>query len=178
MRALGVYLRLFVVTGVAFGLLMAVVLGASFAVLDMDAGVGAVGGLAAGLPFGLAMSAILGTGHVIGHRRTPPGTSLGPRQEETVAVPGDPGLSDRVMGALWSLPAEVTDADVPAGRYVARTRRSWKSWGEEVVVQLSGDPARPLVTVTSRPTVRTTLVDYGRGRHNVEHVLRALTPTD
>jgi len=83
--------------------------------------------------------------------------------------------ADRVVAALRALPAEVTTADVPAGRYVARIRRSWKSWGEEVVLQLSGDPARPVATVSSRPTVRTTLVDHGRGRADVERVARALT---
>jgi hypothetical protein len=52
---------------------------------------------------------------------------------------------------------------------------SWKSWGEAVAVQPIGDPAQPVATVSSRPKVRTTLIDHGRGRRNVDHVVRALS---
>jgi hypothetical protein len=67
----------------------------------------------------------------------------------------------------------VTVADA-SGRYEATTRVSWKTWGERVTVQLSGDPVAPEACVTSRPRISTTLIDYGKGRSNVETVVRAL----
>ena len=176
MRALRVYGILFLATAIPFGVGMGALLAVVFAVFGMGAGVGLVGGLGSGVLFGLVMSLILGTLQLAGHRGAPRGMSLSPRQDRQVPVPGGPDLIDRVQVALTSLPAEVTHADVVAGRFVARTRRSWKSWGEEVVVQLSGSPAEPVATVSSRPTVRTTLVDYGVGRRNVERVVRALAP--
>jgi hypothetical protein len=176
MRALKLYGTIFVAMAVPFGVLTGLVFVGLFAALDVGVGAvtGFVGGLGSGLFFGLVMALVLGTAQLIAVRGVPRDRSLSPRQEERVTVAGGPDLADRVVSALGSLPAEVTAADVSAGRFVARRRANWKSWGEEVVVQLSGDPARPTATVSSRPRVRTTLVDHGRGHRNVEHVLRAL----
>lgn len=175
MRALRVYGTLFLVTGVPFGVIMGLSLAAVYGLFLGDAGGGFVSGLALGALFGALMSAILGTAQLLGTRGTPPGESLRPRQERQVPVAAGPELGDRVVAALRALPAELTAVDVPAGRYSARTSWSWKSFGEDVVVQLSGDPAAPVALVSSVPVVRTTLVDYGKGRRNVEHVVRALT---
>jgi hypothetical protein len=176
MRALKLYGTIFVATAIPFGLFMGLPLAALFAVAGIGAGAGEgmLTGLGGGLVFGLLMALVLGTVQLFGVRGVPRGRSLSPRQERLVPVPGGPGLPDRVVSALRSLPADVTAADAATGRFVARRRVSWKSWGEEVVVQLTGDPAHPTATVASRPVLGTTLVDYGRGHRNVEHVVRAL----
>ena len=176
MRVIKVYGGLFLATGVPFGLFMGMVLGALYGVADLGEGFpeGLVVGAAAGVVFGLLMALTLGTMQLLGFRDAPKGLSLSPRQTREIPVANGPDLADRVVAALRSLPAEVTTVDVPAGRYVARRGVSWKSWGEDVVVQLSGDPAHPVATVSSRPRLATTLIDYGRGRRNVEHVVAAL----
>ena len=171
MRVIKTYGLVFVGAGVLFGVLM----GLLFAVMfDLSPVEGLLTGLAMGAVFGAVMSLVLGTVQLAGSRGAPRGASLSPRQSREVPVANGPDLADRIVTALRSLPAEVTTADVPAGRYVARRGVSWKSWGEDVVVQLSGDPAHPLATVSSRPRLATTLIDYGRGRRNVEHVVSAL----
>ena len=171
MRAIKTYGLVFLGTGVPFGVLM----GALFTLLfELSPVEGLLTGLAIGAVFGAAMAAVLGTAQVVGDRGAPRGTSLSPRQTREVPVADGPELADRIVAALRSLPAEVTAVDVPAGRYVARRGVSWKSWGEDVVVQLTGDPAHPVATVSSRPRLGTTLIDYGRGRRNVEHVVGAL----
>ena len=171
MRVIKTYGLVFLGTGVPFGVLM----GLFFSVLfDLSSTEGLFAGLAMGVVFGAAMALVLGTTQLVGNRGAPRGASLSPRQTREVPVADGPDLADRIVAALRSLPAEVTAVDVPAGRYVARRGVSWKSWGEDVVVQLSGDPAHPLATVSSRPRLATTLIDYGRGRRNVEHVVAAL----
>jgi hypothetical protein len=72
------------------------------------------------------------------------------------------------------LKAEIREADPSTGRYTARTRRSWRSWGEDVTVELTGAQTAPVARITSRPVIRTTLIDYGKGRRNVKQVAAAL----
>ena len=177
MRVVKVYGGLFLATGVPFGLFMGLALGALYAVADLGDGFseGLLVGLVGGGLFGLLMALTLGTMQLLGFRDAPRGLSLSPRQTREVPVANGPDLADRVVSALRSLPAEVTAVDVPAGRYVARRGTSWKSWGEDIVVQLSGDPTQPVATVSSRPRLGTTLIDYGRGRRNVDHVVAALS---
>ncbi|MGY2127518.1 hypothetical protein [Blastococcus sp. SYSU DS0617] len=95
--------------------------------------------------------------------RAPQGARRGPRQDTTVSVRAGADLHERIVAALHGLPADVHEADDAAGRYRARTRWSWKSWGEEVSVQLFGDGAALEAVVSSRPVVGTTVVDYGKG---------------
>ena len=177
MRALKVYGSVFLASALPVAVLLGLGLGGLFEGFAIGGGFGeALGtGAVGGLVFGILMSAVLGTMQLLGSRGTPRGGSLSPRQERSVPVRGGPDLPDRIVGALRSLPAEVTGADPRSGRFTARRGTSWKSWGEDVVVQLSGDPDRPSATVSSRPRVPTTLIDYGRGRRNVEHVVGRLT---
>jgi hypothetical protein len=72
------------------------------------------------------------------------------------------------------LNAEIRESDAAAGRYTARTRLSWRSFGENVTVELNGDATAPVAHISSRPVIRTTLIDYGKGRRNVQQVAAAL----
>jgi hypothetical protein len=128
----------------------------------------------AGIGFGVVMALILATLDTVANRGVPPGTPTGPRQSTTCPLRPGCDLPDRIRAALLSLPATVTLADAAAGRYEATTRSSWRSWGEHLTVQVSGDPAAPRARVTSRPRMPTVVVDYGRGRSNVLAVADAL----
>ena len=110
----------------------------------------------------------------LGDREVRPGEPHGPRQETQVPIRGGADLPDRICRALLALPGELRDVDVAAGRYIARTRWTWRSFGEDVTVQLTGDPGSPVAHVSGRPVVRTTLIDYGQGRRNVHQLLEAL----
>ncbi|SOE01388.1 hypothetical protein [Blastococcus haudaquaticus] len=169
MRSLRTGLLLFVATAVPFGALAGLATGLVLGSVRA----GLLAGVGAGLVFGGVMAAVLGTVDAVSDR-APKGAPRGPRQDRTVAVRSGPDLPDRIMAALRGLPAEIREADVAAGRYRARTTTTWKSFGEEVSVQLTGDPSAPEAVVSSRPVVATTLVDYGKGRSNVAAVARAL----
>lgn len=141
-----------------------------------------LGSATAGLLFGLVgcgimgglFAAVIGTLDLVAGRGEQHGGPSGPRQDATVSVGAEAELPDRIEAALRQLNAEIRDKDVAGGRYTARTRWSWRSFGEDVTVTLTGDPTAPVAHITSRPVVRTTLIDYGKGQRNVQQVAAAL----
>ena len=169
MRALRSYGLVFLVFALPFGLVIGLVLGA----FDSTS-TGLWGGLAVGGLGGAVMALLIGTADVLGDREARPGEPHGPRQSASVPVPNGPELPQRITTALLDLGGRLTHADVAAGRYTVRTRMTWRSFGERVTVQLTGDPAAPLAQVSSEPVVPTTLIDYGKGRRNVHRVVAAL----
>ena len=170
MRRLRVYGQTFLLTGAPFGVLM----GLLVAAMDTDGG-GRLVGLVAGAVLGLVMTVVLGTTQLTGFRDAPAEIPLSACQTASLQVTNGPDLADHVVWALQTLPADVTSVDVPAGRYVARRRVTWTSWGEHVVVQLAGDAARPVALVSSRPRLPTAYLDQGRGWRNVRHVVGVLS---
>ena len=168
-RSLRTFAVIFACTGLPSGLLTGVAVG----LVATSAAVGVAVGLGAGVFFGGIMALVLGSVDAVSDR-APQNARPGPRQDMTVPLPAGADPSDRIVAALRSLPAEIHEADVTAGRYRARTRWSWKSFGEEVSVQLTGDASAPQAVVSSRPVVPTTVVDYGKGRTNVAMVADAL----
>lgn len=137
------------------------------------------GSVTTGLLVGLAGCALMGgffalfigTIDLVADRGSGP---AGPRQDISVAVAAGRDLPDRIRSSLRQLDAEIRDEDIAGGHYVARTRWSWRSFGEDVAVTVTGDPSAPVARITSRPVVRTTLIDYGKGRGNVQRVADAL----
>lgn len=169
-RALRTYGVLLFVFGIPFGLLTGLCTG-----LWLDsASAGLSAGLAAGGTAGGLFTLVLAIADQVGDRGARAGEPHGPRQVATVPVRGGGDLPHRVKVALLSLPGEIRDVDVIAGRYSARTKWTWRSYGEEVTVQLTGDAGCPVARVTSKPIVWTTLIDFGKGRRNVHHVVAAL----
>ncbi len=174
MRALRSYGLVFVLFAVPVALVVGVVTGLSTG----SASAGLWSGLAAGGLVGAVVALVLGTADVLGDREARPGEPHGPRQSATVPVCNGPDLPQRVTGALLALGGELAHADDVAGRYTVRTRMTWRSFGERVTVQLTGDPAAPVAEVSSQPVVPTTLIDYGKGRRNVHRVVAALRRPD
>ena len=166
-------LRTFAVIAAALGLPFGLAAGLAVGLFERSAGAGLLVGLVAGICSGAILALVVGGADALSDR-APQGARPGPRQDMTVPVRAGADLADRIVSALRSLPADIHEADVAAGRYRARTRWSWKSFGEEVSVQLSGDPSAPLAVISSRPVVPTTVVDYGKGRSNVAAVADAL----
>src|SRR3954453_4790165 len=166
-RALRTYLLLFVIFMIPVGGIIWVAIGIARGWSTS----GLVAGLVGGLICGALVTASLAALDVIGDRGRCPGEPHGPRQDVSVSVQAGNDLPDRIQAALRALNAEIVAADVASGRYRARTRWSWRSFGEFVTVQLTGDPSAPVANVASRPVVRTTLIDYGRGRRNVHEIV-------
>lgn len=170
MRALRSYGLPFLFFAPPFGVLFGLFTGLT----NRSAAEGLLAGLVVGAVAGGLFALVIGTLQYTGNRDAAPGRPTGPTQAVTIPVRPGADLADRIRAALLSLPAELRTADVPAGRYVARTGTTWRSFGEHVTVQLTGHPAAPMAEITSRPVVRTTLIDYGKGRRNVDQVAAGL----
>lgn len=160
MKAVRLYLLLLVGTGVPFGVITGL--------LWWSAAKGMVGGVL----FGVVMSVLLGT--LAPATRGGRGGSVSPRQERRLRVEAEPAQVHRCAAwALDGLPATLSSPTEPH-RVEAVTGTSWNSWGDHVSVELRPDGNATEVVVRSRPRVATTLVDFGRGRKNVDSVVEGL----
>ena len=61
------------------------------------------------------------------------------------------------------------------GKIVAKTGMTWKTFGDVISFEVfSIDDDRTHIKISSRPSVRTTLVDYGKNLENVETIVRII----
>jgi hypothetical protein len=87
-------------------------------------------------------------------------------------------LSDafrRSEQSLMAIGAGIRKRDQAAGQLEAVVPISWRSWGENIRVDLAGVDGDVLVQVKSKSTLRTTLIDWGKNAENVRRFLGALT---
>jgi hypothetical protein len=166
-----VYLKLFLATGIPFGTLA----GLFYTVL-YGLPFGSVAGLLAGVFFGGLMSLILGSLHIRSVGRVQSeraGGALGVHHVRSIelALPYDEAF-DLCIESLRSIrKCRIQEEDRLRGKIVARTGITWKTWGDVITFELRRiEGNRTLVTVSSRPVVRTTLVDYGKNLENVERI--------
>jgi len=170
-QALRHYLAIFVAAGVPFAAVAGLVAG------GFGGRSGLVQGVAGGLFFGAAMALALGTLSVVRQRRAgaSPSGGLGPRQTRRLVVDMAPERAfETAVGLLQRLAATV---ETSPGRLHATgwTTGTMESAGEVVTVTVSPyESGQALVEVRSRPVVRTTVTDYGKGRRNVETLLARL----
>ncbi len=67
----------------------------------------------------------------------------------------------------------------PQGKIDARAGMTWKTWGDVVSFDVRKiDSDRTQIEVSSRPVVRTTLVDYGKNLENVEKIIKFIKEHD
>jgi hypothetical protein len=61
------------------------------------------------------------------------------------------------------------------GVIYGRTKRSWTSFGEDIVIAVNPlNATRTRVKITSRPRLRYTLLDYGKNYRNIEAITHAI----
>ncbi len=99
---------------------------------------------------------------------------MGRSHEQQITVPAPPDqVAQRVCQVLAALPKASGVALHPP--YVtASTGLGMWSWGEKILVQLSEVPGGSAVRVRSECAFPLQLVDYGKNRRNVQHVLDGL----
>ncbi|MCK5023515.1 MAG: hypothetical protein KAS04_05055 [Candidatus Aenigmarchaeota archaeon] len=164
------YMKLFLGTGIPFGVTMGTMAG-----LKGGLSVGISSGSMQGLFFGLIMSLVLGTFHKMKTKgmSSKKGDDVGPNQTRTVTIVDSvESAFEKCLQALGSIKANVTENNKENGTITAKTSMSWKSFGEEIRISLIKDDSGKIqVTVSSAPKLKTTLVDYGRGRQNVTSLI-------
>ena len=57
------------------------------------------------------------------------------------------------------------------GAVVARTKISFLSWGDDIRVEVTSEAAQPAaVAISSQSVIKTTIIDWGVNRRNVERL--------
>ena len=165
------YLKLFLATGIPFGISM----GMFYSLHGVFEGL--MVGLLAGLFFGGFMSLLLGFLHTWSVKRISSGkseeaTSVHHVRSVELRLPYDKAFNLCIESLSLLKKYRIIEEDRSQGKIVAKTGMTWKSWGEVItfeVGEIGND--RTQIEVSSRPAVRTTLVDYGKNLENVKTII-------
>lgn len=135
-----------------------------------------LGGVVAGLVFGVAMAALQGRGEKRLQRIGLPVGDMTPVQERTISLTVDPHAAiDRAKDALLVIrKLRPNTIEVGANQISASTGMTWQSFGERISIDVQSTPTGASVHVSSRPRLATTTMDSGKGYENVELFARAL----
>jgi hypothetical protein len=77
----------------------------------------------------------------------------------------------RSAEALNVIGGEVKSEDTASGKIEGTISMSFVSWGENILIEVSGVDDDALVRITSSSRWRPTLVDYGKNARNVRRFL-------
>jgi hypothetical protein len=94
--------------------------------------------------------------------------------DQTFAVPWEQAYP-KVVEAIPTVPKmRVRTADPSTGRIEVNKKMGWKSWGENVFVDVF-QPGPGQTTVKVRSEVKAQLVDWGVNKQNVQSILAAVS---
>lgn len=66
----------------------------------------------------------------------------------------------------------IEKSNLDEGTLTAKTGGTWLTWGEFILFQLEFiDDNKWMVNVSSRPIVKTTVIDYGKNRDNIQRII-------
>ncbi|MBI5739194.1 MAG: hypothetical protein HZA16_00605 [Nitrospirae bacterium] len=168
-------LKIFLASGVPFGIFAAILFSSFY---GTDAGL--PGGLISGLVFGFLMFIILGFLHSRAVKRIAgekSGEAMGTCHVRDIKLPLPYDRTfDLCIDSLKLIRrCRVQEEDRSQGRITARSSINWKTWGDTISFDITGiNSENTAVKVTSRPTVRTTIVDYGKNLENVKRIISFL----
>lgn len=145
---------------------------------------GALTGLCTGVLYGTVMYFILGVLHTKAVKHI-----AGAVNEETIGTFHSRELAldqsferafDLCLASLRQLGRfRILDEDRLRGRIAARLPLNWKTWGDIVRFDLVREEmTKTRITLSSRPSSRMTIVDYGRNLANVNAIVSILKATE
>ncbi|KPK02943.1 MAG: hypothetical protein AMK71_00505 [Nitrospira bacterium SG8_35_4] len=174
-RHLNTTMKIFLISEIPLALFMG-----TFYSFRYDLRTGIIAGLTGGVSVGIILAVIAG----VLHRRCVQKISgHGPAEQTGVATSRDIELKmprdrafDLCVASLGSINrCTITEENRSQGRIEAKTGINWKTWGDTVSFRLSRlDDDTTNVMLTSRPTARTTLVDFGKNLENVQLIIAFL----
>jgi len=168
-------LKIFLANGLAFGIFMGILFSCLY---GLNTGLPA--GLMSGLVFGFIMYVILGFLHSRAVSRisgvsSPESMSSFQIRNIKLRVPFDKAFDLCVASIGLIRNCRVREQDRSRGSIVARSSVNWKTWGDTISFEIAGSGSEETdVRVSSRPTARSTIVDYGKNLENVEKIVAFL----
>jgi len=134
-----------------------------------------------GVLAGILMALFLGLPHYLLVRQAAQGKSfdLSPIQKRTFTVKSAPRSTlENCVLALQKFPARIVENNPFQNYATARTSTSWKSWGDDIRVDVVPiDETNSQVKIICRPALKTTLVDYGKNYENAERLMLLINET-
>ena len=140
-------------------------------------------GSAAGLVVGTLITFVIGALHQIASKRLKPDyieNLLAVHQVQVVTLqePFEDAFETCLSSLLALKQCRIIQEDRQLGVTRALTGTTWKSFGEKILVTVS--PVAPnscRVTVSSKPAIGSTIVDYGKNVENIRSIVDALSCT-
>jgi len=168
-------LKIFLASGIPFGILSAILFSYLYGI-DL----GLQGGIASGLIFGFLMFIILGYLHSRAVKKIAGDTS-----EESMATSQVRNIElqlrydktfDLCIESLDLISrCRITEQERSIGKIIARSSVNWKTWGDTITFEITRiDNEKTAVKVSSRPTTKSTIVDYGKNLENVKTIVSFL----
>jgi hypothetical protein len=141
---------------------------------------GMKGGILAGVFLGLLTYIILGLLHIqavkkISNREFSSHLRIHHTRDIDLQLPYDKAYDLCIKSLGHIKKCSIQNENPSEGRIVMKTGLNWKTWGDTItfdVKRINNNQTR--VTVSSRPTARTTIVDYGKNLENVEKIVSFL----
>jgi hypothetical protein len=168
-------LKIFLSSGIPFGIFMSILFSLCYGI-----NVGLSGGLISGLIFGFLMFIILGFLHsravekIAGNSSEESMGTCQVRNTE-LQLPYDRTFDLCIKSLNLISRCRVQEEDRSHGKIIARSSINWKTWGDTISFDITGiSDERTAVTVSSRPTSWSTLVDYGKNLENVKIIISFL----
>ena len=168
-------LKIFLANGIPFGAFMAILFTFLYGI---DAGLS--GGLMSGLVFGFLMFIILGFLHTRAVRKISGVTSrelMSTFQTRNIKLPlpFERAYDLCIESLVMIRKCKVREQDRSSGKIIANSSINWKTWGDTISFDLTGTGSEETeVSVSSRPTSWSTIVDYGKNLENVEKIVSFL----
>jgi hypothetical protein len=60
------------------------------------------------------------------------------------------------------------------GEIRARAGLNWKTWGDDIFFKLTHGTGSTVAEISSRPSARSTMIDFGKNLDNIERIRRFL----
>jgi len=168
-------LNIFLTGAIPFGLFMGLL---NAYLYGLTAGL--LSGLISGLILGVLMLFILGFLHSRGVKRVRGGnlsaeTGTQHIRNATLCLPYDQGFDLCIESLKLIKNCTIQVEDRLQGKLIAKAGLNWKTWSDTIAFDIKGtDDNHTQITVSSRPTARTTIVDFGKNLENVERIISFL----
>lgn len=161
-------LKIFLAGGIPVGIFAAILFSYLYGI-DL----GLQGGLVSGLIFGSLMFFILGFLHSHAVKKIAGDTSkesMSTCQVRNIELPlpYDRTFNLCIKSLNLISRCRVKEEERSQGKIIARSSVNWKTWGDTISFEITGiSNENTAVKVSSRPTSRTTIVDFGKNLENV-----------
>lgn len=169
------YMKLFLVLGISFGGSMGILLAFRHGLYF-----GIIIGIIAGVCFGGIMASILGLIHSrsvqrISHESTNQDMDVEHIKSIELKIPYNVAF-EFCLEALDSIKKyKIKKKNKSRGSIYVKTGMTWKTWGDNILFKLFKiNEKSTRVEISSKPTVRTTLIDYGKNLDNIENIISYL----